>query len=87
MNYIKGSYAKEIYSNKDNLENCFRSFLPKAALYDAVVCVNGYAAVSLVKKLEKENAANGVTTDDIDISTMQTDDLVKQLNDDDYTNG
>ena len=49
--------SSDVYSNKDNLENCFRSFLPKAALYDAVVCVNGYAAVSLVKKLEKENAA------------------------------
>ena len=49
--------SSDIYSNKDNLENCFRSFLPKAALYDAVVCVNGYAAVSLAKKLEKENAA------------------------------
>lgn len=48
--------TSDIYSNKDNLENCFRSFLPKAVLYDAVICVNGYAAVSLVKKLEKENA-------------------------------
>lgn len=47
--------ASDIYSNKDHLENCFRSFYPKAALYDAVICVNGYAAVSLVKKLEKEN--------------------------------
>ena len=47
--------GSDIYSNKGNLENCFRSFFPKAALYDAVVCVNGYAAVSLVKKLEKEN--------------------------------
>ena len=45
----------DIYSNKDHLENCFRSFAPKAALYDAVICVNGYAAVSLVKKLEKEH--------------------------------
>lgn len=47
--------TSDIYSNKGNLENCFRSFLPKAALYDVVICVNGYAAVSLVKKLEKEN--------------------------------
>ncbi|MBQ8857001.1 MAG: LacI family DNA-binding transcriptional regulator [Lachnospiraceae bacterium] len=47
--------TSDIYSNKDSLENCFRSFLPKASLYDAVICVNGYAAVSLVKKLEKEN--------------------------------
>lgn len=47
--------SSDMYSNKGNLENCFRSFFPKAALYDAVICVNGYAAVSLVKKLEKEN--------------------------------
>lgn len=45
----------DIYPNTGNLEQCFRTFLPKAHDYDAVVCVNGYAAVSLVKKLEKEN--------------------------------
>ena len=45
----------DIYMNTGNLETCFRSFLPKAVLYDAVLCVNGYAAISLVKKLEKEN--------------------------------
>lgn len=44
----------DIYRNTGNLETCFRSFKPKAALYDAVVCTNGYAAISLVKKLEKE---------------------------------
>ena len=37
------------------METCFRSFQTKAGLYDAVFCVNGYAAISLVKKLEKEN--------------------------------
>lgn len=47
--------GNHIYQNAGNLENCFRSFLPKADRYDAVICVNGYAAVSLVKKLEKEN--------------------------------
>lgn len=50
------SEPADIYTNTGNLENCFRSFLPKAAFYDAVICVNGYAAISLVKKLEKENA-------------------------------
>lgn len=45
----------DIYINTGNLETCFRSFYPKAALYDAVLCVNGYAAVSLAKKLEKES--------------------------------
>lgn len=47
----------DIYPNTGNLEHCFRAFLPKAAGYDAVVCINGYAAVSLVKKLEKEQPA------------------------------
>lgn len=45
----------DIYPNTGSLENCFRAFLPKAAGYDAVICVNGYAAISLVKKMEKEN--------------------------------
>ncbi len=45
-----------IYPNTGNLENCFRNFLPKASQYDAVICMNGYAAISLGKKLEKENA-------------------------------
>ena len=49
--------SSDVYINTGNLESCFRSFQTKAKLYDAVVCVNGYAAVSLVKKLEKENAA------------------------------
>ena len=48
------SEPSDIYANTGNLETCFRSFFPKAALYDAVICVNGYAAISLVKKLEKE---------------------------------
>jgi hypothetical protein len=47
--------STDIYLNTGNLENCFRSFLTKAFGYDAVICTNGYAAVSLVKKLEKEN--------------------------------
>ena len=49
------SRVEDIYPNNGNLEKCFRTFLPKAAAYDAVLCINGYAAISLVKKLEKEN--------------------------------
>lgn len=55
---ILASYVQDtsaIFPNTGNLENCFRSFLPKASQYDAVICINGYAAISLVKKLEKEN--------------------------------
>lgn len=44
--------VSDIYMNNGNLETCFLSFLPYAERYDAVICVSGYAAVSLVKKLE-----------------------------------
>ena len=44
----------DIYMNSGNLELCFRSFLPYIERYEAVICMNGYAAVSLVKKLEAE---------------------------------
>lgn len=44
--------VSDIYMNSGNLENCFLSFLPYAERYDVVICVNGYAAVSLIKKLD-----------------------------------
>ncbi len=49
------SGSQNVFRNTGNLEYCFRSFLPKAGHYDGIVCVNGYAAISLVKKLTKEN--------------------------------
>jgi hypothetical protein len=39
------------------------------------------------EKLEKEKAEMGVTPDEEDFASMPVDDLAKQLNDDDYTNG
>lgn len=50
------SLAKDsgsIYLNSGNLEACFQTFYPHADRYDTVICVNAYAAVSLVRKLEK----------------------------------
>lgn len=44
-----------IYLNSGNLEACFQTFFPYVDRYDTVICVNGYAAVSLVRKLEKIN--------------------------------
>ena len=38
---------KKVYPNTEKKK--------KAAFYDTVLCVNGYAALSLVKKLEKEH--------------------------------
>ncbi len=48
------SDVESIYESTGNLESCFRSFLPRAEYYDTVICMNGYAALSLAKKLEKE---------------------------------
>ena len=42
----------DIYLNKGALEECFQNFYPDAEKYDAVICVNSYAAISLMKKLE-----------------------------------
>lgn len=49
------SQTEDIYSSAGGLEKCFRLFLSSAENYDTIICTNGYAAVSLVKKLEKEN--------------------------------
>ncbi len=46
--------VEDIYPNTSGLEPCFRSFEQRAEEYDAVICTNGYAAVSLAKKLSKE---------------------------------
>ncbi len=46
----------DIYMNNAGLEACFYSFFPYADRYDIVVCMSGYAAVSLVKKLESSNS-------------------------------
>lgn len=43
---------KHVYENNGSLENCFQNFLPHIQQYDAVICVNGYVAISLVEKLE-----------------------------------
>ena len=51
------SQEVDVYPNTGSLAYCFESFYPKAVLYDAVICVNGYAAVSLAKNLEKKNPA------------------------------
>lgn len=44
--------AGAVFRNNGSLEECFRSFLPHVREYDAVICVNSYAAISLVRKLE-----------------------------------
>lgn len=40
-----------IFTNNGSLENCFNTFLPYVSEFDTIICVNNYAAISLVKNL------------------------------------
>ncbi len=42
-----------VYFNTGKLDDCFSAFLCDARRFDSVICTNDYAAVSLVKSLEK----------------------------------
>lgn len=42
-----------VYMNNGSLQNCFLKFIKDAPNYDAVICVNNYAAISLAKNLSK----------------------------------
>ena len=41
----------EVFLNEQSLEQCFREFSPKADQFDAVICANNYAAISLCRHL------------------------------------
>ncbi len=45
--------AENIFYQDTTIEECFQRFLPRAADYDGVICVNDYAAVSLIRRLEQ----------------------------------
>ncbi len=42
-----------VYMNNGSLQDCFSRFIHDAKKYDAVICVNNYAAISLAKNLSK----------------------------------
>lgn len=44
-----------IYYNMGSLENCFENFLPYYNNYKTIICVNDFAAISLISRLKKEN--------------------------------
>ena len=41
-----------IFTNDGSLQNCYREFAAEADNYDAVICFNDFAAVSLIRHLE-----------------------------------
>ena len=47
-----GGTDADFFYNRGSLFECFNSFKEKIDLYDGVVCVNDYAAISLVKHLK-----------------------------------
>lgn len=46
---------ENIYINDGSLDCCFHGFRNKSENYDAVICANDFAAISLVRNLSREN--------------------------------
>jgi len=56
--FIKYSGCDEdVYYNNENLLECYKSFVSVVDRYDAVICVNDYSAISLVRALNNDNIA------------------------------
>ncbi len=49
-----GGKREDIYLGGGVLEACFEAFRPHMEQYDAIICANGYIAISLVSRLKKE---------------------------------
>lgn len=46
-----------VFENNASLADCYGRFAPQAGQFDTVICANGFAAVSLVKRLQADNPA------------------------------
>lgn len=54
--WLDESFASmKIFSNEGSLAECFASFYPHCRDFDAVICANDYAAVSLVRQLRQRD--------------------------------
>lgn len=51
----RGQYFEtmQIFNNNGSLKNCFESFIPHINEFDAAICANDFAAVSLVRNLKE----------------------------------
>lgn len=45
--------AMEVFENEGSLEQCFATFYPRVTAFEAVICANDFAALSLVKRLQE----------------------------------
>ena len=48
--------AVQIFTNDGSLKDCYKKFVEKADNFDAVICFNDFAAVSLIRRLEADGA-------------------------------
>ena len=46
--------SMRVFTNDGSLQNCYRKFVAEADNFDAVICFNDFAAVSLIRHLEKD---------------------------------
>lgn len=49
---------KDIYYNNGSLKDCFEAFWKNHHKYDCVICANDYAAISLIRNLEKKQVSS-----------------------------
>lgn len=57
-----GGRESDCFYNNVSLEECFQSFSEKADTYDGVICVNDYAAISLVQHIYPQRQNLFITT-------------------------
>lgn len=50
-----GKGKSDVFFNNGSLENCFEIFLRRSGEYDAAICVNEFAAVSLARRLARRD--------------------------------
>lgn len=55
QSYASALKMGQTFYNKGSLEKCFENFIESKSSFDAVICTNDFAAVSLVKNLIKYN--------------------------------
>ena len=46
--------SMRVFTNDGSLQNCYRKFVAEADNFDAVICFNDFAAVSLIRRLEAD---------------------------------
>lgn len=58
FSWLDGDFSElQVFYNAGSLAACFEAFYPQRHKFDAVLCANDYAAISLVRGLERKDRA------------------------------